>query len=163
MMRIPGIIPAGKKIDNLIEFVDVAPTITEILGYGWQEWMQGKSLLSLSQGKTTEHKDAVFCQGGVEREATLNPAPAKTPKQKVVHDFPDAMIRSKMIRKGDFKYIYRLAGDHELYNLKDDPEEFNNLINDPKYKNTLIEMKDRMLRFTIEYETNYPLIGKLGC
>lgn len=163
IMRLPGVLPSDTRIENLVEFLDVAPTITEILGYGQQEWMQGKSLLALAQGKTTEHKDAVFCQGGVEYEATRNPAPAKSPKQKVVHDFPDAMIRSKMIRMGDYKYIYRLAGDHELYNLKDDPEEFNNLVNNPKYKDVLYQLKDRMLRFTIEYETNYPLIDKLGC
>ena len=51
----------------------------------------------------------------------------------------------------------------ELYNLKEDPDEFHNLVNDPKYKDVLYELKDRMLRFTIEYETNYPLIDKLGC
>jgi len=165
MMRLPGILPAGKRIHHLVELLDVAPTITEILGYGTQEWMQGKSLLALARGETSTHKDAVFSQGGVEREATLRPAPVKNrheqAKQKVVHDFPDTMIRSKMIRKDDFKYIYRLAGDHELYNLKEDPEELNNLIHDPSYKEIINEMKDRLLRFTIEYETNYPLIGEL--
>jgi choline-sulfatase len=35
-----------------------------------------------------------------------------------------------MIRKGDWKLIYNVDAKHQLYNLKEDPEELNNLFED---------------------------------
>ncbi len=117
-MRLPGSIPAGKKLENLVEFVDIVPTIMELMGIEIPVWVQGKSLLPLIEGKTTEHKDAVFSQGGVEKDATLRPDPKiHSQKQQVVVDFPESMIRSKMIRTDRYKYVYRLEGDHELFHM----------------------------------------------
>jgi arylsulfatase A-like enzyme len=169
LMRLPGFVPASKRIENLVEFVDIVPTIMEMLGAPVPPWVQGKSMLPLILGRTEEHKDAVFSQGGVEKEAWLQPAPYRdergniSTKQKVVWDFPESMARSKMIRMGDYKYIYRLQGDHELYNLRNDPGELVNLVKKKQYTSILSDLKERMLQFTIESETNYPLIDQLEC
>jgi arylsulfatase A-like enzyme len=166
IMRLPGILPPNAKFDQLVEFVDIAPTILDVFGVEKPVWMQGKSLLPLMQGKTAEHKDAVFCQGGVEKDATLRPAEVKlnySAKQKVVHDFPQSMIRSKMIRMDKYKYIYRLEGDCELYDLENDPEEIKNLATSADHKEVINKLQERMLKFTIEMETNYPIIDFLYC
>ena len=167
IMRLPGVIPSNKRLDQLVEYVDIVPTIVQILGCKIPRWVQGKSLLNLIQAKTTAHKDAVFSQGGVEKAAMLQLAPYKRPdgtikpKQKVLHDYPRAMARAKMIRTERHKYIYRLEGDCELYDLKRDPDEMHNLAYDPNYRDVICELKDRMLRFTIESETNLPEIDLL--
>ena len=167
VMRLAGSLPAGKRIDNLVEFVDIAPTIMELKGCDIPRWVQGKSLVDLANGRTHKHKDAVFSQGGVEKDATLRPFPYESKeadysvKQKVLCDFPQSMIRSKMIRTDRYKYIYRLEGDCELYDLKEDPDEMKNLARDPEYRSTVCELKDRMLQFTIESETNLPEIDRL--
>jgi len=167
IMRLPGTLPAGKRIDNLVEFVDIVPTIMELKGCKVPRWVQGKSLAGLIAGKTDKHKDAVFSQGGVEKDATLRPFPYQrkaggySPKQKVLCEHPEAMIRSKMIRTDRYKYIYRLAGDCELYDLQTDPDELNNLAGDTAYRDLIAGLKDRMLRFTIESETNLPEIDRL--
>ena len=164
IMRLPGIMPAGKKIENLVEFVDIVPTIFEMMGVDVPVWVQGKSMLPLIEGKTTEHKDAVFSQGGVEKDATLRPnMDIMSPKQQVVKDFPESMIRSKMIRTDRYKFVYRLEGDNELYDMRKDPDELTNLAYDPDYKDIINELMARMLKFTIEMETNYPIIDKLVC
>ena len=164
IMRLPGSIPAGKKLENLVEFVDIVPTIMELMGIEIPVWVQGKSLLPLIEGKTTEHKDAVFSQGGVEKDATLRPDPKiHSQKQQVVVDFPESMIRSKMIRTDRYKYVYRLEGDHELFDMKNDPDELTNLAYNPEYREIVNELMQRMLKFTIEQETNYPIIDKLIC
>ena len=46
---------------------------------------------------------------------------------------------SYMLRKGDFKYIYYLGYGSELYNLKEDPEEINNLALTSENKSLLKE------------------------
>ncbi len=167
IMRLPGTLPAGKSIANLVEFVDIAPTIMELAGAEVPRWVQGKSLLGLMQGRTDKHKDAVFSQGGVEKDATLRAFPYEqeaggfSPKQKVLCEHPEAMVRSKMIRTDRYKYVYRIEGDCELYDLHKDPDEFRNLAADPQYKDLIAELKDRMLRFTVESETNLPEIDRL--
>jgi choline-sulfatase len=51
-----------------------------------------------------------------------------------------------MLRTGDYKYVYHTrmneayGPEQELYNMKEDPKEFNNLANDPQYKDKLDEM-----------------------
>ncbi len=167
IMRLPGTLPKGKRIDNLVEFVDIVPTIMELKDCEIPRWVQGKSLVALTNGRTDKHKDAVFSQSGVEKDATLRPFPYESEggsysaKQKVLCDFPASMIRSKMIRTDRYKYIYRLEGDCELYDMKKDPDEMKNLAADPKYRNLICEMKARMLQFTIETETNLPEIDRL--
>ena len=52
-----------------------------------------------------------------------------------------------MLRMGDLKYVMRLYGSDELYDLSRDPEELENRINDPAYAKALGEMKEKLLRF----------------
>ncbi len=164
IMRLPNVIPKAKKVDNLVEFVDIVPSILDILGCDPELWVQGKSFMPLLQGKTKEHKQAVFSMGGVEKEATFRPdKEVKTPKQKVVIDFPQSMIRSKMIRTEKYKYIYRLQGDCELYDMINDKDELHNLAEKTQFLDVINELQQRLLRFTVEQETNYPLIHNLYC
>jgi choline-sulfatase len=49
-----------------------------------------------------------------------------------------------MIRRGDFKYNYYKSDTPELYDLKQDPKEMQNLATNPEHKPKLEEMKDRL-------------------
>jgi arylsulfatase A-like enzyme len=55
-----------------------------------------------------------------------------------------------MLRTKDYKYVQRLYETDELYDLKKDPEELHNIINDPSMKDVLYELKDRLLKFYLE-------------
>ena len=46
-----------------------------------------------------------------------------------------------MIRKGDWKYIHFTWYADLLFNIKNDPNEFNNRINDPTTKEVRSELK----------------------
>ena len=92
--------------DALIQFPDVLPTALEILGLGNNaRAMQGKSFVKLLTGEATEHRDAVIMG---------------------YHEAEERCIRDK-----EWSYIHR-PGDQpdELYNLKDDPRETRNLIDE---------------------------------
>ncbi len=49
---------------------------------------------------------------------------------------------SKMVKKGDWKYMYLEGEDELLYNTTDDPNEINNRLTDPDAASTLAELRD---------------------
>jgi arylsulfatase A-like enzyme len=44
MVRAPGLVAAGRRIDDLVGLVDLTPTVLDLLGFGRPAWMQGLSL-----------------------------------------------------------------------------------------------------------------------
>ena len=63
IFRLPGAISAGAVDDNLINAIDIMPTLLEAAGSPIPDGVQGKSLLSLATGKSAEPlRDAVFAE-----------------------------------------------------------------------------------------------------
>ncbi|MEW5719975.1 MAG: sulfatase/phosphatase domain-containing protein, partial [Chloroflexota bacterium] len=58
--------------------------------------------------------------------------------------------KAVMCRTHEWKYVRRLYEQDELYNLRDDPHEMNNRINDPALASVVAQMKERMLTFFLE-------------
>jgi arylsulfatase A-like enzyme len=55
-----------------------------------------------------------------------------------------------MCRTHDFKYVQRLYEQDELYDLRSDPGEQHNVIDDPANAEALARLKDRLLRWHLE-------------
>tara|TARA_B100000953_G_scaffold171805_1_gene141586 strand:+ start:12054 stop:13187 length:1134 start_codon:yes stop_codon:yes gene_type:complete len=105
----------AKTIPSQIRHVDYMPTILELLGIDIDdsfESIDGKSLVSLIKDNTAEENIAY--------SETGNPLNEKAPPK-----FPN----TKSVRTSNWKLIYNEHNDSkELYNLKEDPSEENNLI-----------------------------------
>ena len=54
---------------------------------------------------------------------------------------------SKMVRTKHWKFVYYPEGFAELYDLESDPNERSNLAEDPKHRDQVYEMKDRLLHW----------------
>jgi arylsulfatase A-like enzyme len=99
IVRAPGKVQAGSVRSDLVEEVDVMPTLLELLGVAAPSGVQGQSLLG---GK---RKSAVFAEFPTIKMA-------RTREWKLVH-YPRAK----------YGELYHLSEDpHELYNLWDDPK-----------------------------------------
>jgi arylsulfatase A-like enzyme len=165
--------PVGRRTNCMVEMIDLAPTLLDLCGFGVPHWMQGASFADVMRGRSDCHKDAVFAMGGVERDAIDRNGTVGREfffgklhgeyhlKQKVILDHPEFMMRAKMIRTRDHKLIYRLNGHHELYDLREDPHELANQFANPTYAGTVTELKERLIWWLIESETNLPLIDKV--
>ena len=58
--RWPGKITAGSKTPAMVEFVDLCPTFVEAAGGKVPEGLDGKSFLSVLEGKASDHKEHVY-------------------------------------------------------------------------------------------------------
>ena len=99
--------------------IDVPATILDLAGVNQPESWQGKSLMSIVKGENADlERDTVLIEHLWNFE----------------HIPPSEGVRTK-----DWKY-FRYVNDksvEELYYLKDDPRELNNLASNPKYADTL--------------------------
>lgn len=147
--------------DQLVELIDVCATIEEITGIEPNHRHFGKSLIPLIEGTSQTHRSAVFCEGGrraVETECKeleyvpghIDPTDLYFPRLSIQSEDDTAQTKATMCRTHDHKYVQRLYEHDELYDLRQDPFELNNVIGDAAYSGVLSELKDLMLRFYLE-------------
>jgi len=106
VMRAPGLIPAKRVVEGLVEEVDVLPTVLDVLGVKTPTVVQGKSLLPVVREPKMRHKTAVFAE------------------------FPAI----KMVRTREWKLVHYVRAKHgELYDLQADPHELTNLYGDARH------------------------------
>jgi len=126
----------GVKIENLTEFVDIVPTILDLLGCKPMEATQGKSLMNIIIGENSEHKKYIYSEFLEDNKI---------------------MIRSE----NNFKYIYttglRDLGQgyktgygpsgviERLYDLNKDPQETRNVFGESGYESITEELKIALL------------------
>lgn len=162
LSRVPFVIKPSKDIpvqprvsEALVELIDFPATVEALTGIAPGHNHFGRTLLPLLTGKTDEHRDAVFCEGGRLREEmhcselggefTVEPAGLYYCRQKMqVEDWP-AHGKAAMCRTLDYKYVRRIDELDELYDLRNDPGEVNNVIDVPAYTDVLVMLKERML------------------
>jgi arylsulfatase A-like enzyme len=121
-------------VDELVQQIDIMPTILDILGLPVPEGLQGVSLLPLIEGKPIDNSRTVpvcFERGMVFCETNLGGYQSTKEMEE---------IKLRCIRTKDWKLIYRCTPLHglnggrlnneiyELYNLKTDPGEERNIV-----------------------------------
>ncbi len=102
----------GRTIDDLVEQIDIPVTILEFVGIEKPSWMEGRSLYPLLRGKR------------------LSPTPVFSMA------FPENPGHGAKITKGtiavwdgDYKLIHYLEENKSLlFNLREDPDELNNIL-----------------------------------
>jgi len=112
LMRYPRALPPGKVVDGcLVQLIDVAPTILDLAGVPVPEGMQGASLLPRIRGEASSasRRYAITESGYSGTKAIV------TDTWKYIHHFGDRPWRKNLAT--------RYAQGTELYNLKTDPEE----------------------------------------
>ncbi len=98
-------------IDDLVEQVDIPPTILELAEIPVPSWMEGRSIVSLMRGEKLQSKPAFSMN------FETNPSRG--------HQITKGTIA---VWEGDYKQIHYLEEKKSLlFNLKDDPGELNNL------------------------------------
>jgi len=139
----PGRFQTGLRADALVELVDLAPTLLEAVGLDVPAAVQGRSLLPLLTGEAdpASHRDAVYSE-------YYN---AWTHK----HSY-GTMLRTRHEKI----VVYHGIDQGELYDLDEDPDEFDNLWNRPDRA----AMKTRLMKraFDASVLSMDPMPPRLG-
>jgi arylsulfatase A-like enzyme len=62
-----------------------------------------------------------------------------------------------MCRTKDYKYVHRLYEADELYDLRSDPQELYNRVDDPTLQDVRRQLKDRLLEFYLSTADAVPV------
>ncbi|MCP4750822.1 MAG: sulfatase-like hydrolase/transferase [Proteobacteria bacterium] len=146
--------------DALVELIDFYATVEDFSGITSDHTHFGRSLRAVLSGEASDHRDAVFCEGGrlqneehcMEKQSSpdLDSKNEYYPRMKLQRSEGPEHTKAVMCRTSDFKYVRRLYETDELYDLNSDPRERDNRIADPALKGVLLELKDRLLTFFLE-------------
>jgi len=127
IIRYPGIVPAGSRIDSFVyNLLDLPPTLLEWAHLPPRPGFHGTSLTPI-----------------------LNEPPAPGWRTEVVSTYNGqqfGLYNQRMIRSSEFKYIWNLTDIDELYDLRQDPEELLNVIDDPAHAVVLSDLRLKLYR-----------------
>ena len=166
VVKLPSQFPIKPGVrDALVELIDFHATVEAIAGITPDHTHFGRSLLPLLTGESDTHRDAVFCEGGrlageeqaKELQSNSTSESHYWPRLTMQQNDDVAHTKAVMCRTEDYKYVYRLYEQDELYDLKSDPHEQNNRIHDPALASVKSELERRLLRFMVETADNVPL------
>lgn len=164
-MKVPMVVydpreKGGKRLDNLVQSIDVAPTILSLAGIEVPDSMQGKDMTPLLRGEKTEWRDAAF---GENLWSTIFGNPrcetVRTAEYRYIRYFKNdnRAKRERTPQKEWYTVSDETANDYaasitasikgeepvyeELFHTLEDPYEAVNLVDDPKYATMLHQMR----------------------
>jgi len=148
----------GSKVDRLISFVDLAPTLMSIAGKPIPDFMQGDAFLGKQKTKNPEY--AFMFRSRMDERYDMCRA-VRDQKYRYIRNYMpyriygqhlDYLWRAPSIRSWEKAYLNGECNEtqsifwnpkpaEELYDTENDPWEVNNLANDPAYKDVLERMR----------------------
>lgn len=137
IIRYPKVIEPKSINQDLVQNVDFAPTLLDVSEAKIPNEMQGKSMLPLFSNDNSNWRDALYYH---------------------YYEYPGIHMvkRHYGIRTERYKLIhfYYDIDEWELYDLKEDPYELNNLYNNPHYLEVQTNLHKRLNEIRLKYLDN---------
>jgi N-acetylglucosamine-6-sulfatase len=138
IIRYPRVARAGSTPAELVQTIDLAPTILELAGIADTVPRQGQSLVALLSGRARSWRSSILLEYYSDRV------------------FPRIVSMGyQAVRTTRYKYIHyvELPGMDELYDLEADPFELNNLMGSEEGRRLLPQLQAELAR--LQAETGY--------
>ena len=170
IMSLPSldILNSGRVVDSKISNIDLLPSVLDLIGADIPYNIEGKTFLPILKGEKESIRSDIFIEKS--HHDIYDPMRGiRTGKYKYIKNFEKSEVLFKIpldmtddarcgnVIKNKYPEIYneeRMA--EELYDLEKDPNETDNVINDPDYKAIAIELRKK-LEVWME-QTNDPLL-----
>ncbi len=167
----PGVRAGGAALDAHVSIVDVMPTLCEAAGIALPDGVQGRSLWRMLTGRgySGDELASAYVEqgfGGLHYTGDEDLDPARDGLQKSANgewgafDCLNSWTQSgqvRMIRKGNWKLVFDMDGNGQLYDLSRDPTELTNLYDDPRHASICRELLADLLAWRLKVEDPLPL------
>ena len=141
VIKYPKLIKPNTRVEDVIANIDIAPSILELTGIEIPEEIQGKSFVKLlSENESKDWRQSMYYQY-YEYPFWHHVQPhygIRTDRYKLIHFYYDVDI-------------------WEFYDLNDDPQELNNLIDSKDHKALIEELKRDLYELKNEYRNDLSL------
>ena len=136
LIRYPPLVKQNTRISDFVLSVDYAPTVLMLGGAPVGKQIQGQSIIPLLQGKNDNWRKSFL----MEYYSYENPMPWL-----IDTDY-------KALRTERYKYIhwYKHENKNELYDLKNDPFEMMNLVNEKSMQGIKKELQEKLAQEVIK-------------
>jgi len=153
IIHCPEVVPQGMVIDQLVDpSVDLMPTILDLCGLEVPDCVMGKSLrTALLYGKDPTLNDYVYYQ-----LIKVSGEAYKVLDVQELKHYPERGLRTK-----EYLYVEKCGAPFALFDLKRDPEEKYNCINNVNYLNILNEMRARLQQVMEEIGDDWSIAAVL--
>ena len=159
VMRGPGI-PAGEERTDPFLMVDFAPTILDAAGVRPRTSLDGTSMLDVARDGDRGWRRPILTETG---PFQLSEEVVTTEDLLDRPEGPSPLRFSQGVRTGRYLYVEHASRDKELYDMRRDPRQLDNLVDLPRYRalrRTLAAELDR-LRTCAGAECSRPLPRRL--
>ncbi len=176
IIRWPGVLAAGTRSNQMVSFVDMAPTMLSILGFEIPEHMQGK--VFLGQKKDTIPREYIFGSRDRADEAIDKLRAVRNERYKYIKNYlPDSawtqplwfrdmmptmkrmheLNKEGMLTGGAAYWFSGTKPVEELYDTKEDPFEINNLADNSEYDSIKLILESKLNSWIAEYDRYFDL------
>ncbi|NQU53414.1 MAG: sulfatase [Bacteroidetes bacterium] len=174
IVRWPEKLQKGRT-DALISSIDIAPTFCELAGAGISETFQGVSFAPILEDYSANTRDYIVGEHNWHdyqsherairnhkylyiRNAfpELNASPPADAVGSLTYQEMIKMYKEEGLNKNQFDCFVEPRVAEELYDVINDPYQFNNLAGNPDYKNALNEMRGLLDDWIVKYEDKVP-------
>jgi arylsulfatase A-like enzyme len=146
----------GRQVAAFTESVDVMPTILDWLGLEIPAQCDGHSLLPFLRGETPKHWRE---EAHMELDFRAGPN-ARFDAQTALGLEPDD-CQLAILRGQRWKYVHFAALPPLLFDLENDPDEMEDLSDDPKHRDVLLAMAQKMLSWRLRHQEH--VLTNLHC
>ena len=153
LVRLPGQTEA-RRVQGPVSQVDLVPTLLEAMGVPVPDSLEGTSLAASLRDGSEPGRDAVIEWNGVnnpsKHEKQLRAVPEEMRDKVTLEDVQAAEadpLRTISTPEGWKLTLSPLLGQHELYNLNEDPLETRNLAPDPGKRPLMRDLRARMVEW----------------
>jgi len=139
VIRYPAMIAPEKVSDAMVQNIDFAPTLLDMAGVSIPSDIQGESFKPVLTGEKLTGKDAIYYHY-------------------YEYPLPHGVKKHYGVRNDRYKLIhfYNDIDEWEFFDLKTDPNELHNLINDPAQAENIKALKKKLEELQVKYDDTDP-------